>query len=384
MDFRLNEEQVALRAGIRRFLEEHLPPDRPLEDTWMIGFSREFSRALGAAGWIGLTWPKRYGGRERSYLDRLIVTEELLRHGAPVVAHWFGDRQVGPALLAYGSEELREEFLPRIVRGESVFCLGMSEPNAGSDLAALRTRAVEDGDFFVVDGQKIWTTFAHEADWCYLVARTDPAAPKHKGISELLVDMRTPGVTVRPIVDMAGEHHFNEVHFEGVRVHRRHLVGEKNRGWYQIASQLDYERSGIERVLGNCLLFRDVVELARREGLTRDRVLRDRLARLHSEIEIGRRLVYRVAWLLSQGIVPNRDAALAKTFGSELEQRIAEVAGELLGPYSLLTAGSLAAKLDGRVARALLFSPAYTIQGGTSNVLRNIVALRGLGLPAGA
>jgi alkylation response protein AidB-like acyl-CoA dehydrogenase len=383
MDFRLTEDQIALRAGIRRFLKEHLPSERPLEDAWMVGFSREFSRALGEAGWIGLTWPRRYGGRERSYVDRTIVTEELLRHSAPVCAHWFGDRQVGPALLAYGSEELREEFLPRIVRGEVVFCLGMSEPNAGSDLASLRTRAVEDGNDFVLHGQKIWTTFAHLADWCYLVARTDPQAPKHKGISEFLVNMRSPGVSVRPIRDLTGEHHFNEIHLEGVRVPRRYLVGEKNRGWYQIASQLDYERSGIERALSNWALFRDVVELARREGRTRSPLVRDRIARLRIEIEIGRWLVYRVAWLLDRGVRPTWQAALAKTFGTEVEQRVAELAGEILGPYSVIAAGARAGKLGGRVARALLFAPAYTIQGGTSNVLRNIVALRALGLPAG-
>ena len=382
MDFRPDEEQLTLRAGIRRFLNEHLPEPRPLEDSWMVGFDREFSRKLGAAGWIGLTWPKRYGGRERSYLDRLVVTEELLRHAAPVTAHWFGDRQVGPALLAYGSEEQREEILPRIVRGEIAFCLGMSEPNAGSDLASLRTRAVEDGDAFVVTGQKIWTSFAHEADYCYLVARTDPEAPKHKGISELLVDMRLPGIHVQPIVDMTGEHHFNEIHFDEVRVPRHSLVGEKNRGWYQIASQLDYERAGIERVLSNWVLFRDVIGLARTEGLTRNPLVRDRIARLYTELEIGRQHVYRVAWWLSRGVVPNRDASLAKAFGSETEQRVAELAGEILGTYAPLAPGSPAAKLGGRVARAMLFSPAYTIQGGTSNILRNILALRGLGLPA--
>ncbi|MEA2624732.1 MAG: hypothetical protein QOD06_777 [Candidatus Binatota bacterium] len=347
----------------------------------MVGFSREFSRALGARGWIGYTWPKRYGGGEGTYLERLIITEELLRAGAPVAAHWTADRQMGPAILAYGTDEQRETLVPRIVRADVVFCIGMSEPNAGSDLASLRTRAVEDGDFFVIDGHKIWTSGAHEADYCYLVARTDPSVAKHKGISEFLVDMKTPGITVRPIVDLTGEHHFNEVFFEDVRIHRRFLVGQKNRGWYQIASQLDYERSGMERLLSNWCIFRDVRAYARENGFTEDRLWRDRFARLETALSVGRWMIYRVAWLLSQGVVPNKEAAATKAFANDVEQEIAETVGALLGPHALLMPGSRAAKLAGRAARALLFAPAYTIQGGTANVLRNIIALRGLGLP---
>jgi alkylation response protein AidB-like acyl-CoA dehydrogenase len=386
MDFALTDQQRSLRAAVREFVRQALPVDagRELDDTWMVGFSKEFSAALGARGWVGYTWPKRYGGQEGSYLERLVVTEELLRAGAPVAAHWAGDRQIGPALLAYGTEEQRQEFLPRITRGELVFCLGMSEPNAGSDLAALRTRAVEDGESYVIDGHKIWTSFAHHADYCYLVARTDPQAPKHKGISEFLVDKRTPGITVRPIVDMTGEHHFNELFFENVRIPRRYLIGETNRGWYQIASQLDYERSGMERLLSNWLLLRDVTAYARAHGFTNDPVWRDRLARVRIEVEIGRWHVYRVAWLLSSGTVPSTAAALAKTYCTDVEQHIAALAGELVGPHSQSLPGSPGALLGGRVARGLLFAPAYTIQGGTSNILRNIIAMRGLGLPSGA
>ncbi|MFI5395895.1 MAG: acyl-CoA dehydrogenase family protein [Candidatus Binatia bacterium] len=386
MEFTLTDTQRGLRTAVREFLRQALPADagRELDDTWMVGFSKEFSVALATRGWVGYTWPKRYGGQEGSYLERLVVTEELLRAGAPVAAHWAADRQIGPALLAYGTEEQRREFLPRITRGELVFCLGMSEPNAGSDLAALRTRAVEDGDSYVIDGHKIWTSFAHQADYCYLVARTDSQAPKHKGISEFLVDMRTPGITVRPIVDMAGEHHFNELFFENVRIPRRYLIGEKNRGWYQIASQLDYERSGIERLLSNWLLLHDVTAYARAQGFTNDPVWRDRLARVRIEVEIGRWHVYRVAWLLSSGTVPSTAAALAKTYCTDVEQHIAALAGELVGPHSQLLPGSPGALLGGRVARGLLFAPAYTIQGGTSNILRNIIAIRGLGLPSGA
>ena len=385
MDFTLTAEQEKLRDDVRAFLRETLPryQREPLGDAWMIGFSREFSRDFAARGWIGFTWPKRYGGSEGSYLERLVITEECLRAGAPVAAHWMSDRQIGPALLAYGNEEQREEFLPRIARAEIVFCIGMSEPNAGSDLASLKTRAVEDGDFFVLDGHKIWTSGAHEADYCYLVARTDAAAPKHKGISELLVDMRSPGITIRPVVDLTGEHHFNEVFFENVRVHRRYLVGEKNRGWYQIASQLDYERSGMERLLSNWVVHRDLRAFATETGLTKDPVLRDKLARVETELALGRWMIYRVAWLLSKGVVPNKESAVTKAFATDVEQHVAQVLGEVLGPFAALMPESRATKLAGRVARAILFSPAYTIQGGTSQVLRNIIALRALGLPAG-
>lgn len=381
MDFAPTPSEARLREEVREFLRERLTAEAACDDGWIVGFSREFSRALGERGWIGYTWPKRYGGQEGSYLERLVVTEELLRAGAPVSAHWFGDRQIGPALLAYGSEEQRQELLPRIVRGEISFCIGMSEPNAGSDLASLRTRAVPDGDSFVIDGHKIWTTHAHEADFCYLVARTDPAVAKHKGLSEFLVDMHSPGVTVRPIVDMVGEHHFNEIFFEGVRVPRRALVGEMNRGWYQIASQLDYERSGIERLLSNVRVFEDVRRYARETGLGQDRLWRDRLAGIDTRLSTGRWLIYRVAWLLTQGIVPNKESALTKAFATELEQDIATLAGEILGIRSTLAPGSATAALAGRVGRAVCFAPAYTIMGGTSSILRNILATRGLGLP---
>lgn len=383
MDFALTAEQEAFRTEIRQFLATEVPEDKRTEDGWIVGFSREFSRKLGARGLIGVTWPKKYGGQERSYLDRVILTEELLRAGAPVAAHWLGDRQVGPALLAYGSEEQKAEILPRVTNGEIVFCLGMSEPGAGSDLASLRTKAEEDGDDFLLTGQKIWTSFAHVADYAYLVARTDANAPKHKGISEFLVDMKTPGITVRPLIDITGEHHFNEVFFDGARIGKKWLIGEKNRGWYQIASQLDYERSGIERLLSNYPLFRDTVKYAEEQGLTKDPVIRNQLAQMRIELDIGRSLVYKVAWSLTKGFVPNYEAAMAKCFCTEVEQRIAQTVSSILGDYAVLMPGSPAARLAGRAAHEYLYAPAYTIQGGTSNVLRNIMAIRGLGLQAG-
>ena len=383
MDFALTREQEAFRAEIREFLSSEVLAEERVEDGWISGYSREFSQKLGQQGWIGLTWPKKYGGQEKSYLDRLILTEELLRAGAPVAAHWLGDRQVGPALLAYGSEEQKQDILPQVCKGEVVFCLGMSEPGSGSDLASLQTRANEEGDHYTLNGQKIWTSFAHVADYAYLVARTDPAAPKHRGISEFLVAMDTPGVDVRSLIDATGEHHFNEVFFDNVEIPKDRLIGEKNRGWYQIASQLDYERSGIERLLSNYPLFQDAVRYARERGLTKDPLVRDSLSQLQIELDLGRFMVYKVAWYLTQKIVPNYEAAMAKCFCTEVEQRIAKAVSELLGDYAVLLPGSPHARLAGRAAREYLYAPAYTIQGGTSNILRNIIAIRGLGLQPG-
>ena len=352
-----------------------------LEDGWISGWDPEFSRRLGAQGWIGLTWPRRYAGSERSYLDRLILTEELLRVGAPVAAHWFGDRQIGPALLAYGSDEQKEELLPRIARGELSFCVGMSEPGAGSDLAALRTQAEVNAEGFTIRGQKTWTSFAPLADYCYLLARTDPDADRHRGISELLVPMKTAGIRVRPIRDMVGESHFGEIFFDDVRVPRSALIGKLNRGFYQIMQQLDYERSGIERLLSNYPLWRDLKRIAQERGLTRNAAFRERITKLEIAWHAGRGMIYRVAALLSEGQIPNQQAAAAKTFCTSLEQRIAELAAEVLGPAAQLLPGSERAPLAGRAARNLLYAPAYTIQGGTNNILRNIIATRGLGLP---
>ena len=384
MDFRFTAEQEAFRQDIRTFVREVMPepPDIP-EDAWIVGFDRMFSKKLAARGWIGLTWPREYGGQGKSYLDRLILTEELLRHGAPVAAHWLGDRQMGPSILRYGTPEQKRKFLPGIIAGDTVFCIGMSEPGAGSDLAGLQTKAVDDGDAYILSGQKIWTSFAHLADYCYLVARTNPDVPKHKGISEFLVDMRTPGITIKPIVDMTGAHHFNEVFFDQVRISKDCLVGEKDHGWYQIASQLDYERSGIERLMSNYPLLGAITRYVQETGQIQRELVRHRLVQLHIEFTMGRFLVYKVAWLLTQGVIPNAESAAAKAYCTEFEQRLAQAASDLMGGYGQLLPGSHQARLHGRIARAYLYAPAYTIQGGTSTILRNIIATRGLGLPPG-
>ena len=384
MDPWATPERESLREEVRSFLESD-PSVRSRtvrEDGWIAGFDRAFSKRLAERGWIGLTWPERYGGGERTYLDRLVLTEELLLAGAPVAAHWFGDRQIGPSLLAHGTEEQREALVPRIVRAEISFCVGMSEPNAGSDLASLSTTATLDGEGFVIRGQKIWTSFAEEAEYCYLVARTDTESRPHRGISELLVPMDAPRITVKGTRDMVGEAHFGEVFFDDVRVPSRYLIGELNRGWYQIMRQLDYERSGIERLFSNYPLWRDVCAIARKTGKSRDPRFRQRMAEIEVAIRAGRGMVYNVAAILTDGKVPNHEAAVAKAFCTSLEQRIADLASEILGPHAQLSAASPRAPLAGRAARSLLYAPAYTIQGGTNNILKNVIANRGLGLPS--
>lgn len=389
MDFRFTPEQEAFRKEVRDFLEAERKAGvyETRCDAWIIGHNPEFSRKIAAKGWIGMTWPKQYGGQGRTYLDRLVLTEELLRYGAPVAAHWFSDRQIGPSIITFGTEEQRKDLLPRIIRGELYFGLGMSEPEAGSDLASLKTRAVEEADCFVINGQKVWTSGAHSFNYIYLVVRTDPNAAKHRGISEMVVDMTLPGITVRPIVDMTGGNHFNEVFFDNVRVPKTALVGKKNEGWKQIVAQLDYERSGMERLMANYPLFERLLDYAKETRynggtLSKDPVIRNRLAELAVEFEVGRLLIYRVAWVLSQGRVPNYEAGLAKTYCTEFQQRLANAAMTILGPFSQLKETSKWAPFGGMAVGSYLIAPGYTLQAGTSEILRNVLAMRGLGLPS--
>lgn len=391
MDFRFTKEQEKLRQDVREFLEEELKKGsfEVRCDAWLFGYSPEFSRKLGERGWIGLCWPREYYGQGKSYMDRMVLTEELLRYGAPAAAHWFADRQMGPSIICYGTQEQKDFFLPRIARGELVFGIGMSEPEAGSDLASLQMRAVEDGDSYILDGQKVWTSGAHHIDYLYLVARTDPEAPKkHRGISEFIVEMRLPGIEVRPLIDMAGGHHYNEVFLDNVRVPKSSLVGEKNRGWYQIVEQLDYERTGVERLMTNYPLYRDLIAYAKQttyqgKPLAAQPTVRHKLADLTVQYEVGRLLTYRVAWVLDQGRLPTYEAAMAKTFCTAFEQHLAHVATQLPGLYGQLRQGSkwVPPAFRQSAAESYLFSPGYTIQGGTSEILRNVIAIRGLELP---
>ncbi|MCS7296576.1 MAG: acyl-CoA dehydrogenase family protein, partial [Dehalococcoidia bacterium] len=345
------------------------------EKAYIMGFQRK----LAERGWLAMAWPKEYGGGGASHMHQLVYNEEMAYHGAPVMN--MGIAWVGPSLMLYGTEEQKRRFIPRIARAEDWWCTLYSEPGAGSDLAALQTRAVRDGDEWVINGQKIWTTGAHLADWGWLAARTDPDAPKHQGITMFVVDMKTPGITVRPLINMAGRHGFNEVFFEDVRVPAENVVGEVNRGWYHMAVALDFERSGIQAFAGGRRSVERLVELAKRRPELVDQrpSIRHELADRAIEVSVGTFLAYRVATMQARGLVPNHEASASKLFGSELSQRIALTGMHLLGLAGQLREGSKWLVFD--QAAGYLNAVSATIAAGTSEIQRNIIATRGLGLP---
>jgi len=369
MEFALSPELEALRdeaAAVGR--EASVRAEVP-DDTWITGHDRAFAGELGKRGWLGMTWPVEHGGGGRSILERFVVFEALISTGAPIAASWFADRQMGPSLLQFGTDEQRAEWLPGIIAGTSMWCIGMSEPDAGSNVAGIRTRAEREGDDWVVNGQKIWTSGAASADWIYLICRTDPDARPHEGLSEFVVDMHSPGVSVKPILDMTGSRHFCEVFLEDVRVPGANLVGELNGSFRQVMRQMEHERGGIDRLVSNRRLYEDVRPLAD----TGDPLVRQEIAAIETGYRIGRLLVLRET--LGQG--PRQFSAATKTFCTELEQRIAGFCGRVLGPGALLAEPGLAR----RVSRNICYAPGYTIMGGTSQILRNILGERTLGLP---
>jgi alkylation response protein AidB-like acyl-CoA dehydrogenase len=390
MDFKFTEEQDKLRGEVRDFLEGEIKQGlwQPTCDAWIMAYDPEFTKRVAAKGWIGLTWPKEYGGRGRSFIDRLIVTEEMLRYGAPAACHWFADRQIGGAIVHYGTDEQKKEILPKILKGEAYVGLGMSEPEAGSDLASLKTRAAEDGDDYIIDGQKVWTSGGSHMNMIYLVARTDTEVAKHKGISEFLFETSLPGITVRPIEDITGGVHFNEVFFDGVRVPKKCLIPEKNRGFYQVVNQLDYERSGMERLMANYPLLEALIQYvkeAERNGrpLAEDPIVRSRIAQLKIELEIGRLHMYRVAVVMDEGRAPNWESSMSKAYGTAFEQRLAGAAIEIAGLYGQLSPDSKWVPMQGMAYHSYLSSKGYSLQAGSSEVLKNILATRKLQLPAG-
>jgi alkylation response protein AidB-like acyl-CoA dehydrogenase len=374
MDFRLPDPLVQLRREAEELaLDAALRADFP-EDSWLVGFDPTFTKELGRRGWIGMTWPTRVGGHGRSALERFVVYEQLIRHGAPIAAGWFADRQIGPALLQYGSSEQQRRWLPDMIAGCSNWCIGMSEPDAGSDVAAVRTSGRRDGRDWIVTGQKVWTSGAVYADWCYCVVRTDELSTRHGGLSELVIDMRSDGIEVSPIRDMTGNRHFNEVRFNEVRVSGENLIGIENASFGQIMRQMELERGGIDRLVSNYALFRDVC--ASRALIDhRDVRVRQELAVIETSYRLGRQLVLRE--VLAQA--PPGYSALAKAFCTEFEVRVANFCASQIGAPSLLW--GLEAGIGGRAARAVCYAPAYTIMGGTTEILRNIVAERVLGLP---
>lgn len=371
LDFALPAELEALAAEARSVGRDLADRCDVREDSWIAGHNEAVAKDLAARGWIGMTWPTDAGGGGRTVMERFVVFEELIAAGAPIAAVWFADRQIGPTLLEFGTPEQQAEFLPGILSGESMWGIGMSEPDAGSDVAAIRTRAVRDGDEWVVDGQKIWTSGAAHADFIYLVARTDPDAKPHQGLSELIVDLRSEGVSIKPIVDMTGDDHFCEVYFDGVRVPAANLVGAENGSFKQIMRQMEHERGGIDRLVSNRRLYEDVLAQA---DMT-DPLLRQEAAALEIAYRLGRLLVIREVL----GQAPKGFSAATKTFCTEHEQRVADFCARALGPVAQAGDPGLSARLRRNIA----YAPAYTIMGGTTNILRNILGERVLGLPRG-
>ncbi len=391
MDFRFSQAEEGFRQELLDFLHRELPSqwEGPVGSTegndWDL--TLQMRGKLAQKGWLTMHWPKDYGGQQASPLLSLIFNEEMSYHRAPG-RDIFGARMLGPTLMIYGSEEQKRKFLPPVAKGEVQWCQGYSEPEAGSDLASLSTRAEDMGDYFLVNGSKMWTSLAHRADWMMLLARTDPEAPKHRGISFLLVDMRSPGVEVRPIVNMAGSHEFNQVFFDNVQVPRENLVAEKDRGWYVAVTLLDFERSGIDNAASSRRLLDDLSEFlweAQERGFHRasEGWVEDLLAERYVETEVARLIAYRVAWMQSQGLVPNKEASVSKVFGSETFQRVADTGLKILGLYGQLTWEDQWAPLHGRFQDAWRHGFSNTIAAGTSEIQRNIIASRGLGLPRG-
>lgn len=413
MDFALSPELDALAAEARAVGEAGADRRRIREDGWLMGHDPGFAAELAARGWLGMTWPTEVGGAGRSPLERFVVFEALIGEGAPLASCYFADRQIGPTLLEHGTAHQQARWLPGILAGTDVWCIGMSEPDAGSDVASLTTRAVRDGaGGWRIDGAKVWTSGAAHADWCYLIARTDPTARPHAGLSEFVVDMRSPGIEVRPIVDATGDGHFCEVRFDGVAVPDDHLVGTENDSFRQVMRQMEHERGGIDRLVSNHRLYRDVLPFADRA----DPRVRQEVARLESGYRLGRLLVLREVL----GQAPPSFSAATKTSCTEHEQRVAAFCATVLGPAALAHApsdrthdvargitadptdairdptdttekptdasrgaedGTAAWSLEARVARALAYAPAYTIMGGTTQILRTILADRTLHLP---
>jgi alkylation response protein AidB-like acyl-CoA dehydrogenase len=362
-----------VRSEIREFLAGDPALRTPRADCWS-HFDPAFSGRLGRAGFIGMTWPKKYGGHERNSLERYVVVEELLAAGAPSAAHWIADRQTGPQLLRFGTEEQRQRLLPDIARGECYCSIGMSEPDSGSDLASVRTRATRKGDSWIINGRKIWTSYAHQSHYVLMLCRTsdDPSA-RQKGLSQILVPLDSPGLTIRPIINMAGAHDFNELLFEDVEVPADALLGKEGAGWEQVISELAFERSGPERFLSSFVLLEAFVDRARREPSAEAAAL---IGALTSRVMPLRGMSFAIAAKLGRGEMPNFEAALVKEMGSLFEQDVGERILNELVPSADPNSEN---KFERLLAEAMLHAPSFSIRGGTREILRGIIA-RDLGL----
>ena len=398
MDFTLTPEQEAFRDEVRSWLSKNLPKDWsskvqaasdvPREEAY--DFLRKWQRRMYEAGLVGLTWPKESGGRGLTFMEEMILQEEMALAKAPPVLNILAVGMAGPTINAYGTEEQKRRYPPKMLSCEEIWCQGYSEPNSGSDLAALQTRAVKDGEYYVINGQKVWTSLAHIADWMMLLARTDPDAPKHKGITYFLLDMHAPGVTVKPLKQITGDAEFNEVYFDNVRVHESQILGGLNNGWAVGLTTLMYERLalGFGLQVRLRIALDGLVDLARRSSkngapATKDPVIRQKLAQMWIDTEVFKYTGARAITKLLKGELPGPEASTGKMMWVEGHQRLQELAMELEGPYAQLTKGSRWAVENGLWQYGFLRSRANSIEGGTTEIQKNIIGERVLGLPKG-
>jgi alkylation response protein AidB-like acyl-CoA dehydrogenase len=398
MDFTLTPEQQSFRDEVRDWLEKNLHGDWvarvrqgsevPRPEAYEL--LRQWQRRMYEAGFVGLTWPKEYGGRGLTFMEEMILHEEMALHRAPGVLNILAIGMAGPTIIAYGSDDQKKRYLSRMLSCEEIWCQGYSEPNAGSDLAALQTRAVKDGEDYVINGQKVWTSLAHIADWMMLLARTDADAPKHKGITYFLLDMHSPGITVKPLTQITGDAEFNEVYFDNVRVHGSQILGGLNNGWAVGMTTLMYERLALGfglqvrlRIALDSLV--DLARNTRRDGkpVTQDAVIRQKLAQLWIDTEVFKYTGARAITKLLKGELPGPEASAGKMMWVDGHQHLQELAMEILGPYAVLTKGSPWAVADGAWQHSFLRSRANSIEGGTTEIQRNIIGERVLGLPKG-
>jgi len=390
MDLRFSPEDEQYRQQLRGWLEANVPKERPPKDQDAeFAYRRTWQRKLYEGGLVGINWPKEYGGQGATLIQQAIYAQEMARARAPQPANGLGISIVGPTLIHHGTEEQKKRYIPKILNADEIWCQGFSEPNSGSDLASLQTKAVLDGDDFVVNGQKIWTSMGQYADWCILLVRTDTNAPKHRGISFLLVDMHSPGITVRPLKQITGNSEFNETFFDSVRVPKQNLVGALNEGWRVAMTTLTYER-GISslatqvRIQQQLDAMVDYARTTRRNGhtLSQDPVLRQSLAAAHIRVEIMLLNLYRGITSRLRGQPPGPEASLDKLYWSEMDKWMQELGMELQGPYSQLMHDSKHA-IPGDWQYNFLRSRAGTIYSGTSEIQKNIIGERVLGLPKG-
>jgi len=398
MDFTLTPEQQSFRDEVRSWLSRNLPADwtskvQAASDVPREGaydFLRQWQRKMYEAGFVGLTWPKESGGRGLTFMEEMILQEEMALAKAPPVLNILAVGMAGPTINAYGTEEQKKRYPPKMLSCEEIWCQGYSEPNSGSDLASLQTRAVKDGEHYVINGQKVWTSLAHIADWMMLLARTDPQAPKHKGITYFLLDMHAPGVTVKPLKQITGDDEFNEVYFDNVRVHESQILGGLNNGWGVGLTTLMYERLalGFGLQVRLRIALDGLVDLARRSTkngvpASRDPVMRQKLAQMWIDTEVFKYTGARAITKLLKGELPGPEASTGKMMWVEGHQRLQEMAMELQGPYAQLMSGSRWAVENGLWQYGFLRSRANSIEGGTTEIQKNIIGERVLGLPKG-